>query len=114
MLQETGRRIFIQAYQSSPIEIYVSALNERLGKRKKEELRMSQQDKDELEALIANGLVQQNEQAPDAEGDDIISIFAARDQRFARRFLYFNTYEDMRFVMNGLTIYNLFGPGESV
>ena len=117
MFDESGRRIFIQSYQSSPIDLYVSVLNERLskraGKNKEEEAKHSHSG-DELEALIANGLVQRGESGPDPEGDDIIGIFAARDQRFARRFLYFNTYEDMHFVMNGLSVNNLFGQSDAV
>jgi hypothetical protein len=114
MTLQGGQRIFIQSYQSSPLDLYVSALNERLKKQKKEEAKQSEEEKDELEMLIENGLAQQNEKLPDADGDDILGIFAARDQRFARRFLYFNTFEDMHFVMNGLAVSNLFGQRDEV
>jgi vacuolar protein sorting-associated protein 13A/C len=44
----------------------------------------------------------------------VIGLFGARDEQFARRALYFSTFEDMLFQMNGLNISNLFGEGNEV
>jgi hypothetical protein len=106
----------------------VSAINERLKKQKKddkvkegrEEMKVSheqieQEDEvSEQAMLIQNGLAVQIENVADDDGEDIIGIFGARDQRFARRFLYFSTFEDMLFQMNGLNVSNLFGEGDQV
>lgn len=52
ILDQGGQRLFIHRYQSSPLDLYVSALNERLKKQKKEESKQADGQKDELELLI--------------------------------------------------------------
>jgi hypothetical protein len=56
ILDQGGQRLFIHRYQSSPLDLSVSALNERLKKRKKEETKQAEGQKDELELLIEQGL----------------------------------------------------------
>lgn len=51
----------------------------------------------------------------DSQADDeVISLIGSRDEQFARRFLYFSTFEDMLFRMNGLNVSNIFGEGNEV
>lgn len=44
----------------------------------------------------------------------MMDLVGARDEQFARRFLYFSTFEDMLFQMNGLNISNMFGESNVV
>ena len=50
----------------------------------------------------------------EAQDDEVIEIIGSRDEQFARRFLYFSTFEDMLFRMNGLNVSNIFGEGNEV
>ena len=45
---------------------------------------------------------------------EVIGLIGARDEMFARRFLYFSSFEDMLFRMNGVHVSNLFGDAEEV
>lgn len=116
MVAQSSWRIFIQSYQSSPVELIVSAINERLKKDKTRSGKELGKNLDEIESqrqLVQNGLLQQDEHLND-EGEDVIGLFGARDEQFARRALYFSTFEDMLFQMNGLNVSNLFGEGSEV
>lgn len=124
MVQQSEWRIFIENYQSSPLELLVSAVNERLKKNKKKEEEKKQTSAveeqmamDEIEnqkMLILNGLAQYDEAIVNDTGDEVIGLIGSRDEKFARRLLYFSTFEDMLFQMNGLNISNIFGEGNEV
>jgi len=45
---------------------------------------------------------------------EVIGLIGARDEMFARRFLYFSSFEDMLFRMNGVHVSNLFGDAKEV
>ena len=65
--------------------------------------------------LIKNGLIQLDEDTEEQVLDnEVVGLIGSRDEQFARRFLYFSTFEDMLFRMNGLNISNLFGNGDEV
>jgi len=91
-------RLFIKEYQSSPTELVVSAINERDGEQK-------QKKKEGLETL-------EDEEA--IKEDGAVKIMGALGEVVARKILYFSTFEDMQFTMNGLNIHNLFGEGNEV
>ena len=46
--------------------------------------------------------------------DGAVKIMGALGEVIARRILFFSTFEDMEFQMNGLNISNLFGEGDEV
>lgn len=62
---------------------------------------------------MSTGLVEMDEES-EAQDDEVIEIIGSRDEQFARRFLYFSTFEDMLFRMNGLNVSNIFGEGNEV
>lgn len=127
-------KVFIKTYQSSPLELVVSAINERLkGDRKAEELKKAGAEGGaqvqklagsttagaEIEsrrlALAQRGQGEGDEDADSQEDDDeVIGLVGARDEQLARRFLYFSTFEDMLFQVNGINITNVFGEGNEV
>ena len=63
--------------------------------------------------LHQNGLGDQTENIED-DLSEVIGLIGARDEMFARRFLYFISFEDMLFRMNGVNVSNLFGDGKEV
>lgn len=69
-------QIFIEDYQSSPVDLLVSAINEKLKKKKNVE--ESKQDEKNI-ILKQHGLLSTNEIMPDDDGDDIKEKFTARD-----------------------------------
>lgn len=65
--------------------------------------------------LVKNGLVELDEDTEEqALDDEVVGLIGSRDEQFARRFLYFSTFEDMLFRMNGLNVSNIFGESTEV
>lgn len=81
-------RLFIQSYQSSPMEIYVSAMNQATLK----------------DAEAASG----------PEQEVATAMLGAFGEKATKRILYFSTFEDMCFKLNMVHIQNLFGDGNDV
>jgi hypothetical protein len=48
------------------------------------------------------------------EEDAAVKIMGALGETLARKILYFSTFEDMVFQMNGLNVSNLYGEGNEV
>lgn len=117
-------RLFIKEYQSSPTELIVSAINERLNKDSKDESasRIEKSTQAETakrgagrpgspEIVVYDGDNQEDETIRE---DGAVKIMGALGEVIARKILFFSTFEDMEFQMNGLNISNLFGEGNEV
>jgi hypothetical protein len=65
---------------------------------------------------MQNGLIEfdENNDVHTSGDSEVVGFLGARDEQFARRFLYFSTFEDMLFRLNGLNIQNIFGDGYEV
>ena len=50
----------------------------------------------------------------DIQEDGVVKILGALGERIVRKILFFSSFEDMQFQMNGLNISNLFGEGNEV
>jgi len=66
-----------------------------------------------MKTLHKNGLGDQSENIED-DMSEVIGLIGARDELFARRFLYFSSFEDTLFRMNGVHVSNLFGDSKEI
>ena len=69
--------------------------------------------KNQMEQLHKNGLIEESENIED-DMSEVIGLIGARDEMFARRFLYFSSFEDTIFRMNGVHVSNLFGDSKKI
>lgn len=120
-------RLFIKEYQSSPTELIVSAINERLNKDSQDQPASSAETTAGAETTNNgsgrpggsesinhddNNADQQDDET--LQEDGAVKIMGALGEVIARKILFFSTFEDMEFQMNGLNISNLFGEGNEV
>ena len=94
----------------------VDGLRQPIARRARLTLPLAAREVDEVELADADvgRAIEPNGLGLNDDGEEVIGLFGARDEQFARRALYFSTFEEMLFQMNGLNISNLFGEGSEV
>lgn len=118
IISKHAHRLFIKEYQSSPTELIVSAVNERLNKDeskgKSKTLSAKQEAEKRLEAIFGEQALDGDPMDEVSLEDGAVKMLGALGEVVARKILYFSTFEDMTFQMNGLNVSNLFGEGNEV
>lgn len=118
LAHKSNLRLFIREYQSSPTELYVSAINERLSSSNEKETKSTIDQTEETEADVTRKNDEDDDEpASDdtqSEQEGAIKLLGALGEGVARRMLYFSTFEDMHFQVNCVNINHIFGEANDV